>query len=692
MFNNIKLTTKVILAVFAGVLGMLIIAGSSYSGISKLGVKIEEIAEYQIPLNRLITELEKDILKEEILTYELIVESKDINSTSFKEIKKRILHLEEETDKTLSETKKMVSLAINHAQLGKIKDIYKLFAKELQVLEKEQDVFKKDLSIFENNLKNGSKEDLQKMKDLLHTELDEMDGNIQELVSQMQDLLDYSTSEAEDEEKNLLLIIEVISISMLIFVLIFSLLLIRNIKKLMVNFNSGLLEFFKYLNKESNVIVRLDDRYSDEFGLMSKAVNENIDYAKRNLDESQALIDESINVLGKFGKGELSQRINIDIKDETLNNLKIVLNEMGANTEKNIDAVLSILNEYCKYNYLKKIHRLGLEGHILKLAKGINSLGDATTHLLCENKSNGLSLQNSSEVLLSDVSALNQSSNKAAASLEETSAALEEITANVRANNQTIVNMTSFANELNNSAEKGEDLASKTTQSMDEIDTQVTAINDAITVIDQISFQTNILSLNAAVEAATAGEAGKGFAVVAQEVRNLANRSAEAAKEIKGLVENASAKANEGKNISLEMIKGYKNLNENVKNTIELISNIETSSKEQLLGIEQINDTLNALDQQTQKNAAVASNTELVAQETQSIARLVVSNADEKEFKGKDSVQAKSFSKKINQNNTSTDEINTGIEARSVAQASPLSKNTGRIKDNSNSKDEWESF
>ena len=137
---------------------------------------------------------------------------------------------------------------------------------------------------------------------------------------------------------------------------------------------------------------------------------------------------------------------------------------------------------------------------------------------------------------------------------------------------------------------------------------------------------------------------------------------------------------------------GNKNLNENEKNTIELISNIETSSKEQLLGIEQINDTLNALDQQTQKNAAVASNTELVAQETQSIARLVVSNADEKEFKGKDSVQAKSFSKKINQNNTSTDEINTGIEARSVAQASPLSKNTGRIKDNSNSKDEWESF
>ncbi|RXI27686.1 methyl-accepting chemotaxis protein, partial [Arcobacter defluvii] len=84
-------------------------------------------------------------------------------------------------------------------------------------------------------------------------------------------------------------------------------------------------------------------------------------------------------------------------------------------------------------------------------------------------------------------------------------------------------------------------------QSMDEINNQVNLINEAITVIDQIAFQTNILSLNAAVEAATAGEAGKGFAVVAAEVRNLASRSAEAAKEIKAIVENATSKADQGK-------------------------------------------------------------------------------------------------------------------------------------------------
>ncbi len=170
---------------------------------------------------------------------------------------------------------------------------------------------------------------------------------------------------------------------------------------------------------------------------------------------------------------------------------------------------------------------------------------------------------------------------------------------------------------------------------------QVQDINDAIAVIDQIAFQTNILSLNAAVEAATAGEAGRGFAVVAQEVRNLASRSADAAKEIKNIVEQARNKADVGKTIANNMIIGYGSLNQNITQTIELIENIEHASKEQLQGIEQINDAVNALDQQTQQNAVVALQSHEVAVITDSIAKLVVKNANEKEFIGKNAVLKK---------------------------------------------------
>ncbi len=413
--------------------------------------------------------------------------------------------------------------------------------------------------------------------------------------------------------------------------------------------NDGLESFFAYLNREKNDIEIKEIVCKDEFGDMSRLINSNIQKAQNGIKEDRALIDETINVLGEFEQGDLCQRLNMNVSNPAMMQLKEVVNKMANNLENNIDGVLTVLEEYTHFNYLEKVNTNGIKEDLLKLADGVNSLGDSITSMLIENKSNGLTLDKSSEILLSNVNVLNSNSTEAASSLEETAASLEQITSNIRENTQAIGKMAKLSNSVTTSSNEGEKLASHTASAMEDINEQVSSINEAIGVIDQIAFQTNILSLNAAVEAATAGEAGKGFAVVAQEVRNLAARSAEAAKEIKDLVETATSKANEGKSIASDMIDGYETLNNSITQTMDLISNVEMSSKEQLSGIEQINDAIAQLDQQTQKNAEVAYQTKDIAISTDSIAKLVVESANEKEFNGKNDVKAKELNNSINE-------------------------------------------
>lgn len=360
-------------------------------------------------------------------------------------------------------------------------------------------------------------------------------------------------------------------------------------------------------------------------------------------DDELLIYGELMLVSEKIEKGLIGDKIHhINTSNVKLNYIGKTINSLVDILRTNINQTINILQEYSHHNYMKKLDTSLVDNDFKLLFEGINNLRETVTEMLIENKSNGLTLDESSDVLLENVDKLNFSSTQAAASLEQTAAALEEVTGNIKNNTDNISKMASLSNEVLNSAKKGETLANQTTVSMDEINNQVQAINEAISIIDQIAFQTNILSLNAAVEAATAGEAGRGFAVVAGEVRNLASRSAEAAKEIKELVGNATIKANEGKNIANDMILGYKALNENINKTVDIIQDIETASKEQLTGIEQINNAINILDTQTQENASIASQAHDVAVLTDEISKLIVSNANEKEFEGKNNVQSKS--------------------------------------------------
>jgi len=432
-------------------------------------------------------------------------------------------------------------------------------------------------------------------------------------------------------------------LTMLVVSVLVNLIVSQTIIKEINNFQTGLLNFFKYINKEISTATMLNDENNDEIGKMSKVVNNNIVKTKSLIEQDEKLIDDVKRVVLLVNDGKINQNINASTENKSLEELKRLFNEMLKTISLNVDNDINLIKEsLIKYQNSDFTHRI--TNPTGKTSEGLNSLAEIINSMLVENKSNGLTLDLSSDILLENVKTLSASSNQAAASLEETAAALEEITSNISHNTDNVVKMAGYANALSKSAGNGQDLANQTTGSMDEINDEVSAINEAISVIDQIAFQTNILSLNAAVEAATAGEAGKGFAVVAQEVRNLASRSADAANEIKTLVENATTKANKGKSIADKMILGYDGLNDNITKTLNLIADVEHASKEQYEAIEQINNAIAQLDQQTQSNAVVASQTHEVARQTDTIAKLVVSDANEKEFIGKDNIKAKKVS------------------------------------------------
>ena len=488
--------------------------------------------------------------------------------------------------------------------------------------------------------------------------MEDVDKSSLELAALVDELKDTQVNEAVDNSKlttdksnSTLFILIVMSIIGILFGIIIGIGIVRQVGTSLTNFENGLLEFFGFLNKEIKEVTLLDDSSKDEFGEMAKVVNQNIEKTQRLIIQDHELIEDVKRVVNEVKQGKLHYKIEKTTQNESLEELKNTFNEMLENTSKNvcedINKIIRVLDSFAKLDFRDRVEND--EGIV---AKGLNNLADIINDMLVENKSNGLTLDESSNILLENVDKLNISSNEAAASLEETAAALEQITSNIRNNTENIAKMAKYSNEVTNSSSQGEKLATQTTIAMDEINTEVNLINDAISIIDQIAFQTNILSLNAAVEAATAGEAGRGFAVVAQEVRNLASRSAEAAREIKIIVENATKKANDGKDIANTMISGYKVLNENILQTINLIQDIEMSSKEQLMGIEQINDAVTSLDQQTQQNASVASQAHDVAVITDTIAKLVVSNANAKEFIGKNEVKAKAMNLKSNSSYT----------------------------------------
>ncbi len=365
-----------------------------------------------------------------------------------------------------------------------------------------------------------------------------------------------------------------------------------------------------------------------------------IEEIDKNDDLENEFFTEINNFTLELSKNIFKGKIEAKSENQEFQNIANNLNQTVGNLSSSFEQMLYFFERYQKNDFTVEI-KSNQAQELKTLIDAVNKLNIKISKMLLSSLKSGSMFKENAEALRNNMEQLSTNITTQATILEETSASVEEITSSVRNNSLDVDKMLKYSNELTVSVKNGYESAKNSAELMDRINNRTKSIEDAISIIDQIAFQTNILSLNAAVEAATAGEAGRGFAVVAAEVRSLASRSADAAKEIKLLVGGATLEANNGKIASTEMIKEYDVLNENIQKTKQIIENISSSLKEQERGIEQVNVAIADLDRATQQNALKAQETREIANHNDQMATTMIVETNKTNFFGRDDFNRK---------------------------------------------------
>jgi len=337
----------------------------------------------------------------------------------------------------------------------------------------------------------------------------------------------------------------------------------------------------------------------DEYG---ERIGSAIEWRDRTAEV--AVEKEVADIVNAASNGDFTSRINMDGKDGFFEQLGNGMNNLMQTSATGLDEVVRVLGALAKGDLTETITN-EYHGTFGQLKDDSNSTVEQLTEVISHIKEATDTINTASKEIASGNTDLSQRTEEQASSLEETAASMEELTSTVKQNAENAKQANQLAASASDIAIRGGEEVGKVVLTMSSISESSKKIVDIISVIDGIAFQTNILALNAAVEAARAGEQGRGFAVVASEVRNLAQRSAAAAKEIKTLINDSVDKVSVGTNLADNAGKTMDEVVGSVKRVTDIMAEISAASVEQSSGIEQVNQAITQMDDVTQQNAAL---------------------------------------------------------------------------------------
>ncbi len=414
------------------------------------------------------------------------------------------------------------------------------------------------------------------------------------------------------------------SVFVLATIALLSFILIGQMRKNFATLQSSIDHFIAYLNKETTHIPKVEVIGKDEFYQIASSINSQAKKLSQNFEQDQKVLREIDDVVQKVQMGYFGYTASQKASTSEIERLRQNINTMIVDTKHKLDLLTTIFFHYGKNHFdyrLSKEQMEGMNGEFGSLLNAVILQGDNISELLAMMQNAGDCLDQNTAELSKATQKLDHNARIEKEIIFETTRNLQQLYEKLISYTDRIKQMDTLSVTLEQTALEGKSKAEKTAASMEEIDIQVSAIEEAIGIIEQIAFQTNILSLNAAVEAATAGEAGKGFAVVANEVRNLATKSAKAAHTIKHLVTEANERTRIGREISEEMIEGYQALYQSVSRTKEAITHVTLLSKNQESTIEEMGQGIEKIQNSSSGSAKTVAYISRLAKDTDKLSK-----------------------------------------------------------------------